>query len=411
MANKTATDKNQPSRKKLRDNEYFNPKTRRYEYRYKDKNGKVRVVSSYRLEATDQPPKGKRSGLSLREKEVEVLKSLSDGVDIDGANLLFKDLSDRYFNYILKANKLAPGTMKTYSSLARYFRQCELSTVKISKLTVKQCEDWVIGMRGKYKNSTVATKVFFCRAMYEYAIDREYVLKNPFKKIVVSEPRKGRVGYVDIEKMNRFLEFCKTDKYGKKYYEMFYILFWTGLRVSELCSLTEADIDISSRTIRVWKQLGNVNGTITVLPLKTEKSRRLVPMTVGVAKCFEKILKDRAEHKEKNPSYSDADGNAYSGFLFMAPYLNRTISGNSVWRCLQRAVRRYNDEHRDEMIEPFGPHKCRHTFATNMQTLPIKTLQTILGHSNIRTTMDVYVGAEPIQSQLARVDEVVASIV
>ena len=52
MANKKTTNKNKPARKTLRLNEYYNPKTKRYEYRYKDALGKDRVISSYRLEPT-----------------------------------------------------------------------------------------------------------------------------------------------------------------------------------------------------------------------------------------------------------------------------------------------------------------------------------------------------------------------
>ena len=53
MANKTTSEKNKPTRKTLRPNEYYNPKTKRYEYHYKDCFGKARVISSYRLEMTD----------------------------------------------------------------------------------------------------------------------------------------------------------------------------------------------------------------------------------------------------------------------------------------------------------------------------------------------------------------------
>lgn len=52
MANKI-TSKNKPARKTIRPNEYYNPKTKRYEYHYKDCFGKERVISSYRLEMTD----------------------------------------------------------------------------------------------------------------------------------------------------------------------------------------------------------------------------------------------------------------------------------------------------------------------------------------------------------------------
>ena len=54
MANKTANTKHKPVRRALRENEYYNPKTKRYEYHYIDAFGKKRVVSSYILEATDR---------------------------------------------------------------------------------------------------------------------------------------------------------------------------------------------------------------------------------------------------------------------------------------------------------------------------------------------------------------------
>ena len=82
MANKKANDKNKPSRKTLRANEFYNPKTKRYEYRHKDSFGKSRVVSSYRLDATDQTPKGKKSGKSLREKEEELNACLINNVQV-----------------------------------------------------------------------------------------------------------------------------------------------------------------------------------------------------------------------------------------------------------------------------------------------------------------------------------------
>lgn len=72
IANKIASEKNKPTRKTLRADEYYNPKMKRYEHHYKDAFEKERVISSYRLEPTDQLPKGKRSGKSLREKEAEL---------------------------------------------------------------------------------------------------------------------------------------------------------------------------------------------------------------------------------------------------------------------------------------------------------------------------------------------------
>ena len=75
MANKIASEKNKPARKTLRTNEYYNPKTKRYEYHYKDSLGKERVISSYRLEVTDQLLKGRKSTKSLRERRQDLMQS------------------------------------------------------------------------------------------------------------------------------------------------------------------------------------------------------------------------------------------------------------------------------------------------------------------------------------------------
>ena len=66
----------------------------------------------------------------------------------------------------------------------------------------------------------------------------------------------------------------------------------------------------------------------------------------------------------------------------------------------------YNVENVDNPIRKFEPHICRHTFATNMQYLPPKTLQYILGHGNISTTMDNYVDAKPSDEQLTQINAI-----
>lgn len=59
MANKNSSEKNKPARRKLQSNEFYNLKTKRYEYHYKDYTGKERVISSYRIEKKINYPKVK----------------------------------------------------------------------------------------------------------------------------------------------------------------------------------------------------------------------------------------------------------------------------------------------------------------------------------------------------------------
>ena len=66
------------TKRKLKDNEYYNKTSKRYEFHYVDKLGKKRVISSAKLEPNDQLPKSKNQNVkSLREKEAEILKLLN----------------------------------------------------------------------------------------------------------------------------------------------------------------------------------------------------------------------------------------------------------------------------------------------------------------------------------------------
>ena len=77
---------------------------------------------------------------------------------------------------------------------------------------------------------------------------------------------------------------------------------------------------------------------------------------------------------------------------------------------LQNCIKRFNVENQEKPIRKFEPHICRHTFATNMQGLPPKTLQYILGHSNISTTMNHYVDAKPSEQQLVEINALANAI-
>ena len=77
---------------------------------------------------------------------------------------------------------------------------------------------------------------------------------------------------------------------------------------------------------------------------------------------------------------------------------------------LRNCIKRFNNANPDNPIRKFEPHICRHTFATNMQGLPPKTLQYILGHGNIATTMNNYVSVRPSEQQLVEINSLASLI-
>jgi len=81
-----------------------------------------------------------------------------------------------------------------------------------------------------------------------------------------------------------FLEFAKTNKCYSKYYDGFFILFKTGLRVSEFCGLTKSDIDFKENKIKIDHQLQRTRDMQYIIePTKTPSIRPIINWTVRVA--------------------------------------------------------------------------------------------------------------------------------
>lgn len=100
-----------------------------------------------------------------------------------------------------------------------------------------------------------------------------------------------------------------------------YILFNTGLRISEFCGLTIDDLDFRNHTIHIYKQLlrGMVDDKNTYYiedTTKTDAGERYVPMSDDVERCFKNIIKNRPTLTQE-PVISSLDGKMkISGFLF-----------------------------------------------------------------------------------------------
>ena len=411
MANKTTNMKNKPARKTLQPNEYYNPKTKRYEYHYRDCFGKERVISSYRLEATDQLPKGKRSSKSLREKEAEINAQLENNIDIDGAKLTLLEVVDRYLNSLYNRKKLAHNTKVGYNVTVNTLKNYKLGYMEVGKIRPEHCEEWLVDMKKKYRGSSIQSQISLIKRTFEYALDYDYIAKNPFRRITTDRSDSKKIEALSVEDMNRFLDFCKKDKNSSHCYDMLYVLFWTGLRASELCGLTLDNIDMDNHMITVEKQLQCINHAHVVLPTKTTNGKRVIPMTDGVHDCFNRIIDNRYIKGDIEPVCYDERGNAYEGFVFLATRSRKTIVRSHVEEYLQNCIKRFNNGNPEKPIRKFEPHVCRHTFATNMQYLPPKTLQFILGHGNITTTMDNYVDTKPSDEQLVQINAIANQLI
>ena len=164
-----------------------------------------------------------------------------------------------------------------------------------------------------------------------------------------------------------------------------FILFKTGLRISEFCGLTVSDIDLKGRKINVDHQLQRTRDmTYMIEETKTTSSTRQVPMTDEVADAFKRVIANR-----KQPKVEPMIGGK-TGFLFLDKNDMPMVALH--WeKYFHFAVAKHNKIYKMQLPK-ITPHVCRHTFCSNMAKSGMnpKTLQYIMGHSDIGVTLNTY---------------------
>ncbi|MBO7251981.1 MAG: site-specific integrase [Oscillospiraceae bacterium] len=358
----------------------------RYVYKYVDLLHKQRFLYSWKLEPKDKLPAGKKDDLSLREKIRQVEKDRLDGIDPDGAEMTVLELVKLYLS--LKIN-VKPTTEAGYKTVLNILEKEPFAYLPISKVRHSVAKAFLVKLQKEdgRSYSSIQSIRGVLRPAFEQAVEDDYIRKNPFSfelaKVVINDSITREA--VTREQMRTFLDFVKADKHYCKYYDAMYILFHTGLRISEFVGLTVSDLDMKERTIRVDHQLQRKSdGTKYVETTKTEAGTRTLPMEEDVYACFQRILANR-----KPPAVEPViDG--YSGFLFFDKDERPMVAMH--WeKYFQHAVEKYNKIYKKELPK-ITPHICRHTYCTNKAKSGMnpKTLQYLMGHSDISVTMNTY---------------------
>lgn len=363
-----------------------------YQFDYVDLNGKPKCVYSWKLEPTDPLPKGKRKCLSLREKEKEIQKAIDNNIIPCGGSYTMLELLKLY---IQRGGKLKISTKETYRYTINAIENEYLLNKRIDKIRTMDAKQWCLELErvGKaYGTISVIKGLAF--SAFQMAVEEDLLIKNPFefslaKTLKTKKPRRKAIASLEQAK---FLEFVKNNTCYKKYYDVMYVLFATGIRNSELCGLTEYDIDFNARILHISKQLRRISGVgYVVMPPKSDCGVRDLPITDEVCECFKRIIANRRVPKIQ-PVVLDLEGNEHSEFIFLSNRGNPMEAHN--WdHIIKNIIKRYNKEN-EIPLPKITPHICRHTYSTNYaaQTKGMnpKHLQYLMGHADITTTMNIY---------------------
>lgn len=375
----------------------------KYMYRYVDANGKTQCLYSWRLVKTDTVPEGKRDNGALRDIEKRVQRDMDDDIVPDGDGYTVLALVEKY---ISQKTGVKNTTRAGYGTVINVLKSEPFGKKRIDKVKLSDAKAWLIKLQQEdHKSfSTIHTIRGVVRPAFQMAVDDDLIRKNPFEFQLATVLVNDAVTREAITRKEErtFLEFIKNDTHYSKYYDGMYILFKTGMRISEFTGLTLSDLDFENRTINIDHQLQKTGTLVYIDTTKTYAGRRVIPMTDDVYEAFQNIVKARPKLKVEPM----IDG--YSGFLCFDKD-NKPMVAMHWEKYFQHAVDRYNSIYRVQLPK-ITPHVCRHTYCSNMAKSGMnpKTLQYLMGHSDIAVTLNVYthVGLEDAEKELQKMQGV-----
>lgn len=276
-----------------------------------------------------------------------------------------KEVVEKYHNYLAAERNYSPYTIcgylkdiedfKKFLEIEKYGNLLAIKSENIARYYIS----YLVG--NQYSRKSIARKISSLRAFYKYLVVEGILDTSYFENVETPKIEKQLPKFLyqdEIESMFRSIDTSKST--GIRDYAILELLYGSGLRVSEICSITEKNLDFSNEMIKVFGK---------------GHKERYIPMnekTIAILKEYLHVARPELTRKVEN-EVSDA--------LFV----NR--NGGPLTTRGVRVILDHIIDHTAEVGHVY-PHMIRHTFATHLLDggADLRSVQAMLGHENLSTT-------------------------
>lgn len=260
-----------------------------------------------------------------------------------------------------------------------------MSSYRLDKINVDVCQkhlnNWATQLKNFLKVKAYASKVL------DFAIKRDYIRVNPFS--LTDNPtyqKRKNLHEEDVvenfytrKNLTKFLK-CVEKEDNYKAYAFFRLLSFSGMRKGEALALTWKDVNFTTNEIRITKAISKgLKNKLYVKPTKTGTSRtiKMDDKTMEVLKTWKRIQKQ---------DYLTLGFNTMQPKqLIFSNKQNEYLQPTMTRKWIKQIQKKYN-------LEAITTHGLRHTHCSLLfeAGVSLKEVQVRLGHSDVKTTLDIY---------------------
>ena len=334
--------------------------------------GWIRRAGSGRYQARYRTPDGRtRSNTFERRRDAErwlrdelARIDRGDWIDPNAGTVTFAEWANRWMTTRLHIRDSTRERDETYlrSLVLPHFAARPLRDV-----TRYDIQDWISKMSNEgYAPATIQLAYGLVSMVFNAAVEDTLIQRTPCAGINLPKRTQAEKRFLSVEELHHL-----ADTIDSRYRTLVVTAGFTGARFGELASLQARDLDLERRRVTITRSLAEVRGLITETEPKTSASRRSITLPQPVVDALDAHLNQH--------------GTEPTGRVFTAPEggpLRRRSFRKRFWLPAVDA----------SVGQPMRFHDLRHTHAALLiaaNTHP-KLLQSRLGHTSIKTTLDIY---------------------
>ena len=332
----------------------------------------------------------------VEEKMQKVKFDIYSGKFVDASTITFEQLMMQILNEKRAMNEIQDQTYFRHLDTLKHCRP--IRDIPIQKVDSTMLKELMLS-KVHYSQSYIRKIHMMLNQGFAEAVKRKIIVDNPMLDVrrPKSSKKPKKIRAMTMEEQKAFMEVIKTERV--LYADQMLISMFTGMRMGEINALSVKDINTNFNFINIDKTIakGEHNEPLLNSSPKTEKGNRQVPINSMVKPIIDRVLKNYIPTKDGMLFHSSA------GKLIPTTLVNAEF---------KRILKVYNIK--DESVRgDLTLHSLRHTYATRCieSGMPPKVLQNLLGHTDIKVTLDTYSDVfDNFQNEnVAKVDEYLSS--
>jgi len=360
---------------------------------YQRASGRWDARLSYTDPETGQPRRQAfygRTAAEVRGKMKAARERIEAGAPVRDSSQTLAEWLAHWRDTTLAVSDRKEATRELYANLSRrHLEKGSFGAKRLDKLKPTDVEALVLAMRSQTKpaknkdddpvralsDSTIRSAYTVLRQALDGAVRDGLLARNPAAQVKRPAVERVEARYLNADDVSAVLKAAE----GSRYHTALLLIAATGLRRGECLALRWDAVDLDAGVLKVVATMGRVGKKLVTSEPKTQRSRRIVPLSPAVVVMLKAHRKSQLEERMRAANqWTD------SGLVFCTE-LGRPVDGRNLLRTLEDAAKTAG-------VEDVDVHTLRHSAATAWleSGVHIKAVSDLLGHSSISITGDVY---------------------